>query len=525
MNIRNRLLTWLLPTMIIFVAVIAYFFYLNWYQEIMASFRSRLQTVVVSSAKLLDPQDIAWIRQHQHEPHITSSPTYQRTYRKLHEIMETLPISDLYVISIEPVKKGEPVLLDKPVDEQNKIYDGIDKKYAYRQVYILDAGASDPNLPRQPDFQRPGDYDFSESQENNLYLTKEPFVTPIYESINQTRYMTAYAPVIDDDGKVVALVAADVTLKVIDEKLQRALGVILLCSGVIISLLAATIVFIATKISEPVEKLKTAALSLAAGEYGETIHVKGPKEIVELANTLNTLSECLQEHIARLRESSIARERMYGEYECALLLQHHMLFKVVDEYANPRLSMKLLKVASSNIPQGLLLKIHDASGKTHIEWIEADEPGFYGIYELLTSQHQTHYPRIQALIDPAESIQFKAQQMEPPLVWCVKTQGFVAEEGLKIPLHQGDLIFFFNRSFASQFQHQQQIQEWFAKVLRHFAAENLDSIATILYNELNFLTNKQHVEQDMYIFCVKVEQSQLTLPAQSVPSSSLPTPR
>ena len=69
-----------------------------------------------------------------------------------------------------------------------------------------------------------------------------------------------------------------------------------------------TVFLIADRISKPVRQLNQAALEIAAGEYETNIDVKGPKEIVELAHTLNTMSECLVEHMSRLRESSLIRK-------------------------------------------------------------------------------------------------------------------------------------------------------------------------------------------------------------------------
>ena len=121
-------------------------------------------------------------------------------------------------------------------------------------------------------------------------------------------------------------------------------------------LITVTVFVIADRISKPVRQLNQAAMEIAAGDYEANIEVKGPKEIVELAHTLNTMSECLVEHMSRLRESSVVRERMYGEYECALLLQHYMLQKVIEEFHHASLRMVLISVPLSPLQKGLFLK-------------------------------------------------------------------------------------------------------------------------------------------------------------------------
>lgn len=147
-------------------------------------------------------------------------------------------------------------------------------------------------------------------------------------------------------------------------------------------LVIGTVFLIADRISKPVRQLNQAALGIAAGNYESNIQVEGPKEIVELAHTLNTMSQCLVEHMSRLRESSLIRERMYGEYECALLLQHYMLQKVIEEFNYPNLHMRLISGPLSPIQKGLFLKIDHSSSKLKLTLLEAMDQGFAGLFQL-----------------------------------------------------------------------------------------------------------------------------------------------
>lgn len=519
MTIRSRLFMWFLPLLIAFVALVSSFFYLNWYWEIISGFKAHLESIVISSSELFNPDDIAWIDQHRHDPDISQSAEYQRSVQKLEHLEDKLSFTDLYIIAIEPVKKGEPVLLDQPSSDTNKIYDGVDKSYAYREVYLLDVSRhTKPSIALdsgQTMAHRTGDYDFTESQEHTVYFTKEPFVSPIYEARDtKQRFMTAYAPIIDAGGSVVGLVAGDVSLKIIDSKLKNALIIIATCAAVTIFLGAVSVFFVANKISQPVQALKNAALSIAAGEYGETIQVKGPREIVELANAFNTMSECLEEHITRLRESSLARERLYGEYECSLLLQHHMLQKIVDDWDSPRFDMQLVKILSATPSRGLFLDLQPlANNGVQLFLAEANEPGFLGIYDLLShgaflpeqgSSLLKEYPSTITKID--SSLTISTHQMAPCLVWSLQSKAFVLDQE-KVLLQKGDLILFYNQGFEKQFKSLQHLQDWLAKVLRHFGSENLESFTTILSRELGFLADKQNVDQDMYILCLKIKEN------------------
>ncbi|EKE08475.1 MAG: hypothetical protein ACD_17C00149G0003, partial [uncultured bacterium] len=145
-------------------------------------------------------------------------------------------------------------------------------------------------------------------------IPKQLHITPIYKAKDGNKVMTGFAPIHDSNGHISGLMAADINVSLIDNKFHESLYLILICAGVTILIVVATLFVIANKISIPVARLNNSALAIAAGQYGESIPVRGPKEIVELANTLNTMSECLHENINRLKDNSFLRERMYGEY-------------------------------------------------------------------------------------------------------------------------------------------------------------------------------------------------------------------
>src|SRR3990167_5144936 len=148
-------------------------------------------------------------------------------------------------------------------------------------------------------------------------ISKEVHITPIYQDIDGKR-MTGYAPILDPSGHFTGLVAADIHVDLIDQKFHESLYLIFFSAGLTLLIMVGMLYVIANRISRPVQKLNNSALAIAAGQYGESIQVSGPREIAELANTLNTMSECLHENINRLKENSLLRERMYGEYECSM---------------------------------------------------------------------------------------------------------------------------------------------------------------------------------------------------------------
>lgn len=287
----------------------------------------------------------------------------------------------------------------------------------------------------------------------------------------------------------------------IDTKLHNAILVIVSSASATILMVIISTIVIANKISAPIQKLKDSALAIAAGNYEENILSEGPQEVAELANTLNTMSECLCDTISRLRESSAARERMYGEYECSLLLQHHMLQKNVDNFQHDKLSLRLLKGVTTTAPLGTLLNIEGGKHPEDITFTlkEAEENGFSGIYKLLKGEGAKD-PTIQLTIaDQCSTVTSTSKGMPKAMLWCAVSKTLSTFDKSTHPFHKGDLVILYNNGLEKQFGSKEAIIEWFSKVLRHFATDGIDSTQSMLSHELNFLANKQQIDHDIYI--------------------------
>lgn len=261
--------------------------------------------------------------------------------------------------------------------------------------------------------------------------------------------------------------------------------------GIFFTLLfiAGIVYLIADRISKPVRQLNKAALEIAAGDYETNIALKGPKEVVELAQTLNTMGECLVEHMSRLKESSLLRERMVGEYECALLLQDFMLNKVVDDFQHPPIKLGLISVPPASINKGLLLKIDNTPSKVSFNLFEASETGFEGLFHLIQSIASSKTFVGCHFSSDCKTLHWETNHLFPPLAWSIKRQQFMKE--IPVPLEKGDMIFIYNSSFIDHFKTEDEIEAWFGKVLRHFSEDGIETVQTMLTNELTFLAKKQ----------------------------------
>ncbi|MDR3623925.1 MAG: hypothetical protein P4L16_02160 [Chlamydiales bacterium] len=267
-----------------------------------------------------------------------------------------------------------------------------------------------------------------------------------------------------------------------------------------IVLLIFILLYIAKKIAKPIEKLKNLALFSAAGHY-EAIEVKGPKEVTDLANTINTMSACLKEQITRLQENSLMKERMYGEYECSVLLQHYMLQKVIESYSEDYLAFRSLDLISEQL-RGLALTISPDALNTSVTLKEAKEKGFQGIYALIKTKEASSLNL--TFHHASHTLSYICHAMPIPFVWntAENTRAEAFEDTFN--LKSKDLVFLYNQGFGKHFSSEVSIHAWFGKVLRHFAKDGLDITTAMLEKELLFFSRKRNIDEDIHIICIQI---------------------
>lgn len=502
MTIRGRLLQLLVPLLIGFITLISVFFYYNWNNEMMNSYVAYLKSVVTLTAQMVDAEEIARLADQNLEN--SERQSIYKHYQNIFEnIQENLPSINIYVVQLEPVKKGELLLLDQPQSPINRRVEALEKTI-FREKILLDfpqgkAGSVPESF-----------YDLVDPEEHLAFKSKTSVVTPVHiNPLNGERVMTAYAPILDKNHHVVALVAADANLNFIDRKLNQALALIVSGAAITTLLVITSVFLVANNLSKPVQKLKNAALAIAAGDYSESIQVQGPQEIVDLANTLNTMSECLDENLIRLKEASAARERMYGEYECSLLLQHQMLQKVVSDFKNPHLNLHHLKVSSSREIQGLMLNIDENPGKLSLTLVENSRKGFKNLYDLATAKYLSldrllQYVKID-FTDNYQDVCSSAQRMPIPFLWKIQEKNLYKISSQKMEYSYKDLIFIFNSALFECFENEVYLEKWLSKFLKHFSSESFPFFLTMLNNEINFLAKKKRLSQELHLICIQKE--------------------
>ena len=495
MKIRTRLLLSILPPIIALVLIVSYLSYITWHKEILKTFRSTLQGIAVSSAQMINSEDHEWLAEHADDPEIAQSAVYQKYSQAMKNICKLLPISSMYTIKIQPVAPGEVPLLNEPESEKNRPYDGHDPQLAYRQIYILDA-----DTRRDEPWHKPGSYGFSDAGEFRVYLTKKPYVSSIYQAQeNGIRYMTGYAPIMNEKGDVIALVGADLRLELLDQKAKTMQGIIALVAIITIACTTLGIAFIANKISQPVEELKNAALVVAGGNLGQTIQVDGPQEIKELANALNTLSECMRENLTRLEETSVMREKLLGKKECFRILQNTLIEEALQHFKHPHIKIQAIDMPGKEEDKPIVIEFPD-SGQTHlvVTFKEALKKGLDGVIDLFRSDLT---PRLMLTLNKEVAswrLSYTTNNMPKPLIWSAHKQALsIAKE--EEELHAGDFIILVNNSLATVMSREDVVHNWFARAFHHFANVGIEACMASLKNEFLFLAKKQRFTSSLQL--------------------------
>lgn len=297
--------------------------------------------------------------------------------------------------------------------------------------------------------------------------------------------------------------------EILTVKAHETQGFILIGALLTVFLIMIGVAFIANNISQPVEQLKNAALTLAAGNYGKKIEVQGPQEIAELANTLNTMSECLREHLTRLEENSLLREKMIGEVECVRILQAKLVQGIADSFSHPELQLRAINISARAPHRAMVIEILENSvHQVSLRFKEANFLGFDGIYELIQGKEAVSFVQL-TLTKEANSwnLDELISDMPFPVIWSAKKSEIItARNGAK--LEENDFVIIVNTSLNQIIRHEGSIHHSFTRVFRHFAEDGIDAFTTLLANELAFLSQKHELRAPLQAICLQVQRTQ-----------------
>ncbi len=405
---------------------------------------------------------------------------------------------------------------------RKELLEGFEKKLKNSAVYVSEFFEKNPSLEKELPLSRedyPHPLDFLKKQKvEKIYLLEaeklpsygifssreklkeEPFFT--FFSEKEERKARALAP-LNQESDPLLYIALEASLEEISEKMAVNSTLIFFCVGSSLFLLAIFIYFFGKKVADPIQKLNSSALTIAAGQYGEKISLKGPLEISELANTLNVMSECLNENMNRLKENSLQKEKWHGEYECSLLLQKLMLEKATKGCSSDTVVVEALSFYSDE-PKGFVLDILQREKKLYIQIAEAKQAGFREIYDLLTQYKLaeensfTNFLRSKIEISLEEPF-IPTTFFHHPILWSRKYQKTI-EKREKYKLNPGDYLFLGNMTLLRL---KNDLSDVIEQVLKHFSEEGFETVVKMMKKKISFWIRKEGLEEDIHLICLQ----------------------
>jgi methyl-accepting chemotaxis protein len=164
---------------------------------------------------------------------------------------------------------------------------------------------------------------------------------------------SGFAPVRDHSGKIVAVAGADIDINIIEKRTRSALFNVGLVG--VLSLLVSSVVafYVAQRLARPINKIKYAALQIAAGKAGAQIEIRSISELERLSKNFNVMSSSLARTIHDLHEQNHAIEQTRRQQELIRILddlskQQHtvpawLTIRFITEHAFQRTASGWLK--------------------------------------------------------------------------------------------------------------------------------------------------------------------------------------
>jgi hypothetical protein len=150
----------------------------------------------------------------------------------------------------------------------------------------------------------------------------EMFVSGIQAWERWGQIKTAFAPIYGADGRVQAMVGAEVDVAQIERKTRLALSAVALV-GLLTAIAAGYVAFyLSSALTRPIGKLNELALGIAAGHFNQHAKPRVPADLMPLQRQLEGIGETLVSHLAELDEATQALEQRRRGQELNKALAH-----------------------------------------------------------------------------------------------------------------------------------------------------------------------------------------------------------
>jgi hypothetical protein len=203
------------------------------------------------------------------------------------------------------------------------------------------------------------------------------------------------------------------------------------------------------------------------------------------------------------------REKMYGEHECATLLQSHMLQKMIDECTSDFFALQVISLYSPK-PRGLLLDISEEN-PLHIYLVQAQESGFQGMYHLLTEYKLFKENRFTSFEDEFSfahlsldkenhQLWYQEKNFTTPYLWSIKEKKLISFTSWNGKMEAGDFFFLYTEGLQDVVC----VEEFLTKILKFFGEDGLETTLTMLQKELALCTKRKELKKDIHLLCAQI---------------------
>lgn len=142
------------------------------------------------------------------------------------------------------------------------------------------------------------------------FMGKTPFLC---EGDGENMRLTTSAPIMNAEGRVLGVVLLDTTLREMGYT-QISGTTIMIASALLAFAVAVLLAFgLSFQFNRPIERIRGAAMTLAGGQYETRLPVGGDNEIGQLARSMNTLAEKLEEAQTRDRQQKKRQQQFFSE--------------------------------------------------------------------------------------------------------------------------------------------------------------------------------------------------------------------
>jgi methyl-accepting chemotaxis protein len=204
--------------------------------------------------------------------------------------------------------------------------------------YIIDVNEGSEYTPI-------GSYDVMDADDllgaENVILRDKTYVSEIKLWEKWGLLKVAYAGIKDSNSNVVAVTGTDVDISIINTKTKNALiqSIIIGILALIIGIFASY--YVAIKMINPIQKLKYSALKIAAGNYGDNIFIKSPKELNALSvefnymsNELKTTLENFSDYSSSVQAEGVSKELQKRLYQLSCIDDERIKIEGLKESTN-----------------------------------------------------------------------------------------------------------------------------------------------------------------------------------------------